>query len=44
MIYFTKGDKQRAKEHLLQMLRYDPNYLKEPGIYTIVSQLGLIKE
>ena len=44
MIYFTKGDKQRAKEHLFQMLKCDPNYLKDAGIYAIVSQLGLIKE
>jgi len=44
MIYFAKGDKQRAKEYLFQMLKYDPNYLKDAGIYAIVSQLGLIKE
>lgn len=44
IIYFTKGDKQRAKEHLFQMLKCDPNYLKDASIYSIVSQLGLIKE
>jgi len=44
MIYFTKGDKQRAREHLLQMLKYDPNYLKDAGIYAIVSELGLLKD
>jgi tetratricopeptide (TPR) repeat protein len=44
MIYFTKGDKQKAREHFIQMLKYDPNYINNPDIYTIVSQLGLIKK
>jgi tetratricopeptide (TPR) repeat protein len=44
MIYFTKGDKERAREHFMEMLKYDPNYLKDAGISAIVSQLGLLKK
>ncbi len=44
VIYFTRGDKQRAKEHFIQMLKYDPNYIKDRDIFTIVLQLGLVKE
>ncbi|MFN3533536.1 MAG: tetratricopeptide repeat protein, partial [Candidatus Brocadia sp.] len=44
MIYFAKGYRQKAREHLLQMLQYDPGYINDANIFTIVSQLGLIKE
>lgn len=43
MIYFTKGDHQKAREYLMHMLKNDPNYMKDPGIYAVVRQLGMIK-
>ncbi|MBM4054382.1 MAG: tetratricopeptide repeat protein [Planctomycetes bacterium] len=43
VIYFQQGEKQQAREHILQLLKHDVNSIKEPGIFQIAEQLGLIK-
>ncbi|MCF6148575.1 MAG: tetratricopeptide repeat protein [Candidatus Kuenenia sp.] len=43
IIYFQQGQKQKAREHFLQVLKDDINHIKEPGVFQIASQLGLIK-
>lgn len=44
VIYFTRGEKQKAKEHFIHMLKHDPNYVKDPDIFAIALQLGLVKK
>ncbi|OHB86388.1 MAG: hypothetical protein A3J73_05615 [Planctomycetes bacterium RIFCSPHIGHO2_02_FULL_38_41] len=44
MFYFAKGDKLLAREHLIQMLKHDPNYLKGHGVFEAALELGLMKK